>query len=78
MALAVINYPTISEKDFQWIQSIREKYDKLFYYVVKPHFTLVFPIENISLEPLFMHIIYLTGSVQKQLFNFFRPVLSAL
>lgn len=56
MALAVVNYPTITEKDFQWIQSVREKYDMLFYHVVKPHFTLVFPTENISFESLSKHI----------------------
>jgi 2'-5' RNA ligase len=56
MALAVVNYPTLSEKDFRWIQSVREKYDKLFFNVVAPHFTLVFPTENISFELLFTHI----------------------
>ena len=56
MALAVVNYPTLTEKDFQWIQSVREKYDKLFFNVVAPHFTLVFPTENISFELLFKHI----------------------
>ena len=56
MALVVVNYPTLTEKDFQWIQSVRKKYDKLFYDVVNPHFTLVFPIENISFESLAKHI----------------------
>lgn len=56
MALAVVNYPTLSEKDFQWIQSVRKKFDKLFYNVINPHFTLVFPTENISFELLFEHL----------------------
>jgi len=56
MALAVVNYPTLSEKNLQWIQTIREKHDKLFYNVVNPHFTLVFPTGNISFELLFEHI----------------------
>src|SRR6056297_140209 len=56
MALAVVNYPTLTGKDFQWIQSVRQKYDMLFYDVVNPHFTLVFPTENIPFELLFKHI----------------------
>lgn len=56
MALAVVNYPTLTPKDLNWIQSVREKYDKLFFNVVAPHFTLVFPTENISFESFFKHL----------------------
>ncbi len=56
MALAVVNFPALSLSDFNWIQSVREKYDKLFFNVVAPHFTFVFPTENISVESLFKHI----------------------
>lgn len=34
MALAVVNYPALSEIDFRWIRSIRERYDRLFYKIV--------------------------------------------
>jgi hypothetical protein len=27
MALAVVNYPKLNEKDFQWIHSVSEKYE---------------------------------------------------
>ncbi len=64
MALAVVNYPTLSEKDLQWIQSVREKYDKLFYELVNPHFTLVFPTENISFESLSKHIQNVAGKFE--------------
>jgi 2'-5' RNA ligase len=56
MALAVVNYPALSESDFQWIQGIRKEHDKLFYGVVDPHFTLVFPTENISLNSFTNHV----------------------
>ncbi len=56
MALAVVNYPTLSESDYQWIQDIRKKHDKLFYDVVDTHFTLVFPTENIDLGSFTNHI----------------------
>jgi len=56
MSLAVVNYPSLSKADFQWIQSIREKQDKLLFNVVDPHFTFVFPTEIIDLEILSHHI----------------------
>ncbi|MDR8394439.1 2'-5' RNA ligase family protein [Aliifodinibius sp. S!AR15-10] len=56
MALAVVNYPTLSESDFQWIQDIRKEHDNLFYGVVEPHFTLVFPTENIGLGSFTSHV----------------------
>jgi len=56
MALAVVNYPTLSKSDFQWIQDVRKEHDKLFYGVVDPHFTLVFPTENIGLDSFINHI----------------------
>jgi 2'-5' RNA ligase len=42
MALVVVNYPTISERDYIWIQGIRAEHD-IYYEIVSPHFTLVFP-----------------------------------
>lgn len=56
MAFAVVNYPTLSKSDFQWIQTIRKKHDKLFYKIVEPHFTIVFPTENIDVDTLSNHI----------------------
>lgn len=56
MALAVVNYPALSESDYRWIQSIRKEYDRLFYDVVDPHFTLVFPTENIDPDTLSSHV----------------------
>lgn len=31
MGLAVVNYPTLSNDDFQWIQSVRKEHDNLFF-----------------------------------------------
>jgi len=42
MALVVVNYPSISEHDYNWIQAIRAEYD-IYYEIVSPHFTFVFP-----------------------------------
>ncbi|MDH3711170.1 MAG: 2'-5' RNA ligase family protein [Cyclobacteriaceae bacterium] len=56
MAFAVVNYPTLSESDFTWIQHIRKKHDRLFYRIVDPHITFVFPTENIELDTFTNHI----------------------
>jgi len=44
MAFLVLAYPKIEQSDFDLIQDYRKKNDGLFYSVVKPHFTIVFPV----------------------------------
>ena len=46
MSLLVVAYPEFLNKDFEWIQNIRSKYDVRYYNVVNPHFTLVFPAQG--------------------------------
>ena len=46
MSLLVVAFPIISAKDFAWIQSYRKVNDVLYYDVIAPHFTLVFPVFN--------------------------------
>jgi hypothetical protein len=48
--LLVVNYPTISADDFDWIQEIRQQEDELNFSAIDPHFTLVFPIIEIDRE----------------------------
>lgn len=59
MALVVLAYPEISDADFNLIQEYRSVHDELYYWVVKPHFTLVFPVRNWEAEPFI-------GEVSKQ------------
>jgi hypothetical protein len=63
MKLVVIAYPELSSVDFELIQNFRRSNDPLYYHVVKPHFTLVFAMEDIS-EKDFQHEIkkQLSGS----------------
>lgn len=56
MALAVVNYPTLSDDDFAWIQSVRREHDPLFFEVIDPHFTLVFPTEAVLEPTLIDHV----------------------
>ena len=56
MAFAVVNYPTFSKDDFDWIQSVRRQHDRLYYDVVDPHVTLVFPTDDICELTLIHHV----------------------
>lgn len=53
MALLALTYPELKDKDFEWIQSIREKYDQPEYQIIGPHFTLVFPVDGVD-EAIFV------------------------
>lgn len=44
MALLVVAYPELNKDDFDAIQAFRQTHDELYYRVVEPHFTLVFPL----------------------------------
>lgn len=48
MALLVVAYPTLSTKDFQFIQKYRKLNDPKFYNLISPHVTLVFSIHDYS------------------------------
>ena len=56
MALAVVNYPTLADADLAWIQSVRQKHDPLYFNVVDPHFTLVFPTDGVPAQTLIDHV----------------------
>jgi 2'-5' RNA ligase len=56
MALAVVSYPSFSKNDLDWIQSVRRKHDKLYYDIINPHITIVFPTENVSKQNFIEHI----------------------
>lgn len=43
MPLLVLAYPDLRASDFELIQSYRKQKDELFYNIVDPHFTIVFP-----------------------------------
>ena len=48
MSLLVLTYPRLNQSDFEWLQNHRKLNDKLYYDVVNPHFTIVFPIFSID------------------------------
>ena len=48
MAYLVLAYPELTSNDFDLIQNYRRDNDELFFKVVEPHFTIVFPVFDIS------------------------------
>ena len=50
--LLIVAYPKISEKDYAWIQNIRERNDRLSFDAIKPHFTLFFPSNQFTQKDL--------------------------
>ncbi len=56
MTLVVISYPKIDDRQFRWIQSVRKEYDELYFNVINPHFTFVFPLTSVSQGQLIQHI----------------------
>ena len=63
MAFCAVNYPTISSEDYEWIQNIRREHDLLFFDVVEPHFTLVFPTDIIEKSTLIAHIAKIAAQI---------------
>lgn len=62
----VIVYPTISEGDYRWIQSVRQANDPQFT-MVNPHITLVFPFkgDRITKVELIDHVSSAIGSTKR-------------
>jgi hypothetical protein len=56
MSYLVLAYPLMDKKDYKWIQVFREKHDIRFYGIVKPHFTIVFPINNVRESIFIKHV----------------------
>lgn len=50
MALGVLAYPNLKDEDYRVIQRFRKENDGLYYLVVEPHFSFVFPVENFKKE----------------------------
>ena len=48
ISLLVLAYPELTIKDRNWIDDFRRKHDPLFYGIVDPHFTIVFPTFGIE------------------------------
>ena len=48
MAKLVLAYPELNENDFHQIQTFREEHDEFFFKRVRPHFTFVFSVKDMT------------------------------
>lgn len=48
MAYLAIAYPTMTSESFDQIQNFRKDNDELYFKIIQPHFTIVFPVFDIS------------------------------
>jgi hypothetical protein len=67
-ALLVLAYPNLYENDKNWIDSFRKEHDHIFYGIVEPHFTIVFPTFGIKTEDFIEEIHNKSKNIHK--FNF--------
>ena len=65
MAYLVIAYPDLASSDLQRIQAYRKEHDPLYYQVVDPHFTLVFPVFDLERADFLAEAHRLLHGVQK-------------
>jgi 2'-5' RNA ligase superfamily protein len=65
VAFLVLAYPNIQSSDFALIQEFRKGNDELFYSVVEPHFTIVFPAFDLTKEEFCQAIFDTTIGVEK-------------
>ena len=56
MSLVVVNYPTVSREDLDWMQAIRAEHDELYYGVADAHFTFVFPVLGLDRGRFLDHV----------------------
>ncbi|MFC2042711.1 2'-5' RNA ligase family protein [Chloroflexota bacterium] len=56
MALLVVAYPEIAQYDYDEIQAYRLVHDGLYFGVVEPHFTIVFPVFDWDTEAFVVEV----------------------
>lgn len=65
MAYLVLAYPDIKGSDYELVQNYRKNNDELFYTVVEPHFTIIFPVFDFSESLFIKEIIEKSKDVEK-------------
>src|SRR5688572_27047965 len=58
MAYLALAYPELTSENFDQIQDYRKRYDERFFKVVEPHFTIVFPVFDMSQDEFIREVKY--------------------
>lgn len=69
MSYLVIAYPELVAADFNRIQSFRNSHDRLYFSLVEPHITFVFPVDGIDEDVFVSEIIRKANKVPSFFFE---------
>ena len=56
MSLLALCYPELSAEDRRFVDEFRERYDLAYRDVVRPHFTMVFQVQDLAEPPFSEHV----------------------
>jgi 2'-5' RNA ligase len=68
LAYLVLAYPEVRDEDFKQIQDYRKNNDELYFKVVNPHFTIVFPVFDVLKDDFVNEVKEKSKEIKK--FNF--------
>ena len=54
--ILLLCYPELSDEDSKFIDEFRAEYDKKYVSVIRPHFTVFFPIADLDIEDFTNHV----------------------
>lgn len=69
MTYLVVAFPELKPEDFKLIQSNRKENDELYFNIIDPHFTLVFPVFDFTYERFLAEIMEKAADVKGFDFN---------
>ena len=55
MSLLLLAYPRLAKADHEWIQRLRARHNPEHFKLVGPHFTLVFPVDDMAVDRFTAH-----------------------
>ncbi len=65
MSFAVVSYPKISKKDFDFIQNHRRINDTKYFHIIDPHFAVIFPTTDFSKSDFIDEVVKQTTGITK-------------
>jgi hypothetical protein len=65
MALMALAFPELKQVDYNFIQTFRKKNDEFYFNIVKPHFIVVFPVAEFSVDDFKEEVVTRLGNTNK-------------
>ncbi len=77
MSLLIVAFPKLDPVQFKWIQIVRAQCDEELFKIIEPHFTIVFPVDDLSESEFIQIAENSTGNIQRIEFELNKVVLHA-